>query len=360
MSKLPSNRQTTWMITGGAGFIGSNLVHHLMAASQINLVVIDALTYAGRIQSLEDLLPDPRLSFHQGNINDAGLLDRLFEQHQPSVVIHLAAETHVDRSIDGPQAFIDSNILGSFTLLECCLRHLRRHPAQAGRFRLLHVSTDEVYGSLAVDEPAVLPDAPLRPRSPYSASKACSDHLVQAWQHSYGLPVILTRCGNNHGPRQFPEKLIPLTILKCLRGEPVPIYGDGSQVRDWLHVHDHCRALQLIAQQARPGEIYHISANEPWSNLELVSRLCDWVDESRGTPGQSRRLITHVKDRPAHDQRYAIDSRALRQQLGWQPQLQGELGFKQTIDWYLRHEEWWLPLLEEGLRRRGLNPPLLP
>ncbi|MEW8037042.1 MAG: dTDP-glucose 4,6-dehydratase [Candidatus Thiodiazotropha sp.] len=332
----------TIIVTGGAGFIGGNFVHHLLAKPDIQVVNLDALTYAGNLDTLQTIMESPRHHFVQGKIQDRELVSGLFERFSPGAVVNFAAESHVDRSIDGPAEFIYTNIGGTFNLLECARAYwagLASHEAEA--FRFLHVSTDEVYGSLG-EEGKFIETTPYAPNSPYSASKAASDHLVRAWHHTYGLPVLTTNCSNNYGPYQFPEKLIPLFIQKALAGEALPIYGDGSNVRDWLYVEDHCKAIWRVLEAGRPGEVYNVGGNNEMSNLEVIEMLCELLDElvpdSRYRPHSQ--LKQFVKDRPGHDQRYAIDAAKLQHELGWTPDETFATGLRKTVTWYLTNEAW--------------------
>lgn len=330
------------LVTGGAGFIGSALIRHLVAATSHEVINVDKLTYAGTLTSLDAVAGDPRYSFERVDICDRPEIARLFERHDPDIVVHLAAESHVDRSIDGPEAFLGTNVVGTFTLLSAALAHWRRlSPERRDGFRFHHVSTDEVYGSLGA-EGLFSENSPYDPRSPYSASKAASDHFVSAWHHTYGLPTLITNCSNNYGPYHFPEKLIPLAIIKCLKGEPIPVYGKGDNVRDWLFVEDHARALTVVFETGRPGETYNIGASSERSNLEVVHAICDTLDELRPRGGVSyRELVRFVADRPGHDHRYAIDATKIRTQLGWAPRESFETGIRRTVAWYLENESWW-------------------
>ena len=333
----------TILVTGGAGFIGSNFVHAWLAAHDETLVNLDKLTYAGNLQNLSDLQGDTRHVFVQGDIGDKERVNALLAQYQPRAVINFAAESHVDRSIHGPGDFIQTNVVGTFHLLECVRAFwVDLPPAQQQAFRLLHVSTDEVYGSLQPDEPPFHESRGFEPNSPYSASKAASDHLVRAWHHTYGLPVLTTNCSNNYGPFHFPEKLIPLIIHNALAGKPLPIYGDGQQVRDWLYVQDHCQAIMRVLVGGRVGETYNIGGWNEKPNLEVVHLLCQTLDALRPrADGQSYQTqITFVKDRPGHDRRYAIDARKIERELGWRPQETFETGIRKTVQWYLDHPQW--------------------
>jgi len=333
----------TILVTGGAGFIGSNFVHQWLASSDETLVNLDKLTYAGNLANLASLQGDDRHVFVQGDIGDTELVLQLLSQYQVRSVLHFAAESHVDRSIQGPMDFIQTNVVGSFHLLESVRAHWSALPA-ADRlaFRFLHVSTDEVFGSLAPDAPAFTEHHAYQPNSPYSASKAASDHLVRAWHHTYGLPVLTTHCSNNYGPYHFPEKLIPLVIHNALAGKPLPIYGDGMQVRDWLYVQDHCRAIQRVLAAGRLGETYNLGGWNEQPNLEVVRILCGLLDQLQPrADGQSYATqITFVKDRAGHDRRYAIDARKIEQELGWRPEETFESGLRKTVQWYLANSDW--------------------
>jgi len=328
------------LVTGGAGFIGSNFVLDWLAQSDEAVVTLDALTYAGNRENLASLEGDARHHFVHGDIGDRALLDRLLAEHKPRALVHFAAESHVDRSIHAPGAFIKTNVEGTFTLLEAA-RAYWSAMADKDSFRFLHVSTDEVYGSLSPDAPAFTEQHAFEPNSPYSASKAASDHLVRAWHHTYGLPVLTTNCSNNYGPYHFPEKLIPLVIVNALAGKPLPIYGDGQQVRDWLYVKDHCSAIRRVLDGGRLGETYNVGGWNEKTNLTIVHTICELLDELRPSPeGSYKRLITHVKDRPGHDRRYAIDARKLERELGWRPAETFETGIRKTVAWYLEHQDW--------------------
>lgn len=327
----------TLLVTGGAGFIGCHFVLEWLARNDEPVVNLDALTYAGELARLAPLAGDARHRFVQGDINDRALLDRLLAEHRPSAVLHFAAETHVDRSLDGPEAFLRANVDGTFTLLEAARAYWQALAAPArDEFRFLHVSTDEVYGSLAPDAPLCDEAHAFAPNSPYSATKAASDHLVRAWHRSYGLPVLTTACSNNHGPFQVPEKLIPRVIANALAGLPLPIFGDGLQERDWLYVADHCSALRAVLARGRVGERYNIAGGNPRSNLALVQAVCALLDALRPDPaGPHARLVRHVADRPGHDRRYALDTRKIEQELGWQPAESFDSGLWKTVQWYL-------------------------
>ncbi|MES9813214.1 MAG: dTDP-glucose 4,6-dehydratase [Candidatus Thiodiazotropha sp.] len=347
----------TIIVTGGAGFIGGNFVHHLLNKQDVQVVNLDALTYAGNLDTLQAIMKDPRHHFIQGKIQDRELVTGLFERFKPVAIVNFAAESHVDRSIDGPAEFIDTNIGGTFNLLECARTYwagLASDEAEA--FRFLHVSTDEVYGSLG-DEGKFTETTAYAPNSPYSASKAASDHLVRAWYHTYGMPVLTTNCSNNYGPYQFPEKLIPLFIQKALAGEDLPIYGDGSNVRDWLYVEDHCRAIWRVLEAGRPGEVYNVGGNNEMSNLEVIDMLCALLDElvldSPFRPHTQLKIF--VKDRPGHDQRYAIDATKLHHELGWTPDETFATGLKKTVSWYLNNETWCQRVMDGSYRGERLG-----
>ena len=330
------------LVTGGAGFIGSNFVLDWLARHDEPVLNLDALTYAGNRRNLRSLDGDTRHVFVQGDIGDRALVDRLLAQHRPRAIVHFAAESHVDRSILGPGEFIKTNIEGTFTLLEAARAHWGGLDAPAkAAFRFHHVSTDEVYGTLAADAPAFTEAHPYEPNSPYAASKAASDHLVRAWHHTFGLPVVTTNCSNNYGPFHFPEKLIPLMIVNALAGKPLPVYGDGQQVRDWLYVSDHCSAIRTVLEKGRLGETYNIGGWNEKPNIEIVQTICRLLDELRPSPeGSYARLITYVKDRPGHDRRYAIDARKVERELGWRPAETFESGIRKTVQWYLDHPDW--------------------
>lgn len=329
------------LITGGSGFIGSALVRHLMRTTPHDIVNVDCLTYAASPEAVEDAPLSKRYAFEQQDICDAAAMARVFAQHQPDGVIHLAAESHVDRSIDGPADFVRTNVFGTFTLLEAALQYWQALPPESrAAFRFHHVSTDEVYGSLG-DTGYFTESTAYAPNSPYSASKASSDHLVRAWHHTYGLPVVVTNCSNNYGPYQFPEKLIPVMILNALEGKPLPVYGQGTNVRDWLYVEDHACALWQVYQQGANGREYNIGGHNEKRNIDLVHALCALLDELRPDAGGSyARLITHVVDRKGHDLRYAIDATRIEQELGWRPQETFETGLRKTVIWYLEHLDW--------------------
>jgi dTDP-glucose 4,6-dehydratase len=332
----------TLLVTGGAGFIGSNFVLDWIERFDEPLVNLDALTYAGNLENLASVRSDSRHRFVHGDICDRPLLDRLLAEHNPRAVVHFAAESHVDRSIHGPATFVRTNIDGTFQLLEAAREHWQ---ALAGsdrqQFRFLHVSTDEVYGSLAPGAPAFAETHPYAPNSPYSASKAAGDHLVRAWHHTYGLPVLTTNCSNNYGPYQFPEKLIPLAIVNAVAGKPLPIYGDGMNVRDWLYVGDHCSGIRAVLARGQVGETYNIGGWNEMPNRHIVQTICTLLDELRPDPlGPHERLITYVTDRPGHDRRYAIDARKIERELGWRPAETFDTGIRKTVRWYLDHADW--------------------
>jgi len=387
------------LVTGGAGFIGSNLVRLLIEEKNCEVINLDKLTYAGNAESLADLAEHPNYAFEQVDLCDATALAEVFEKYQPDAVMHLAAESHVDRSIDGPGEFIQTNVVGTYNLLQASLNYWRSLPEadvrvesssaellerktsnsnnmKKSNFRFLHVSTDEVYGSLDADAPGFSETTPYDPHSPYSASKAASDHLARAWGDTYGLPVLVTNCSNNYGPYQFPEKLIPVVILKCLRGEPIPVYGKGENIRDWLYVTDHAEALYTVLTKGSVGETYNIGGNNERQNIELVRTLCQLMDElhPKGAQFESKvasssdtdlknsqleqpqsgslsnsvsyeSLITFVTDRPGHDMRYAIDPTKIRDELGWEPKEDFESGFRKTVQWYLDNTDWWQRIL---------------
>lgn len=330
------------LVTGGAGFIGANFVLDWLAASDEPVINLDALTYAGNRETLAPLEGDARHLFVHGDICDRALVERLFAEHKPRAVVHFAAESHVDRSIHGPGAFVRTNVDGTFTLLEAARTHWSALPAgEREAFRFLHVSTDEVYGSLGPNDPAFTETKAYEPNSPYSASKAASDHLVRAWHHTYGLPVLTTNCSNNYGPYQFPEKLIPLMIVNALAGKALPIYGDGRNVRDWLYVGDHCSAIREVLARGQLGETYNVGGWNEMANLDIVHTLCALLDELRpDAAGSYARLITYVKDRPGHDRRYAIDARKIERELGWRPAETFQTGIRKTVQWYLDNPGW--------------------
>ena len=335
------------LITGGAGFIGSALCRHMIKETDAEVVNVDKLTYAGNLDSLRMIREDQRYAFVKADICDETVLEHLFRKHKPEAVVHLAAESHVDRSITGSRSFINTNIFGTHTMLEVARRYWSQldHPAKEC-FRFLHVSTDEVYGSLGVDG-LFTESTAYDPSSPYAASKAASDHLAIAWYRTYGLPVVVSNCSNNYGPYQFPEKLIPLTILNACEGKPLPVYGNGSNVRDWLYVEDHVKALYLILKKGRPGETYNVGGRNERTNLQVVQSICTALDELSPNEQAHDRLITYVTDRPGHDQRYAIDASKLERELGWRGEETFNSGLAKTVKWYLDNEWWWSPLREK-------------
>lgn len=349
------------LVTGGAGFIGGNFVQLMLAESGARIINLDKLTYAGNPDTLADLRAnskDPaRHVWVQGDIGDRALVSRLLNEYQIDAIVNFAAESHVDRSIDGPAAFIETNVLGTFNLLDCARVYWAERPGEwREEFRFLHVSTDEVYGSLGATGKFTETTA-YAPNSPYSASKAASDHLVRAWHHTYGLPVLTTNCSNNYGPYQFPEKLIPLMIAKAMAGQPLPIYGDGGNVRDWLYVEDHCRAIALVLEAGQPGEVYNIGGDSEKTNLEVVDTLCDLLDEALpDSPYRPHRLLkTFVPDRPGHDRRYAIDASKIQDELGWAPREDFASGMARTIEWYLTHPDWVARVMDGRYRGQRLG-----
>lgn len=350
----------TILVTGGAGFIGSAVVREIITATSDNVVVVDKLTYAGNLMSLAPVAGDPRFAFEQVDICDRAELDRVFRHYQPDTVMHLAAESHVDRSIDGPAAFIETNIVGTWTLLEAARawwNTLANDKKSAFRFH--HISTDEVYGDLHDSGAFFTETTPYAPSSPYSASKASSDHLVRAWKRTYGLPTLVTNCSNNYGPYHFSEKLIPLTILNALAGKPLPVYGNGQQIRDWLYVEDHARALYRVATSGEPGETYNIGGHNERKNIEVVETICDLLEElaPRKPEGLARYrdLITFVADRPGHDLRYAIDAAKIARELGWTPAETFTSGMRKTVEWYLANEAWWQQVLDGSYQGERLG-----
>jgi len=331
------------LVTGGAGFIGSAVTRKLIDQTDARVLVVDKLTYAGNLESLQSVSSHPRFSFAKADIADRAHMRKLFDQFSPDVVMHLAAESHVDRSIDGPSDFIHTNIVGTFILLDVALEYWRGLDQEKKRaFRFQHISTDEVFGSLG-PEGLFCEETPYQPRSPYSASKASSDHLVRAWDHTYGLPVVITNCSNNYGPYHFPEKLIPLTIINALEGKSLPVYGTGENVRDWLHVEDHADALVLVAEKGLPGESYNIGGRNEHTNISVVRAICALIDELAPDSSIGRRdsLITFVTDRPGHDARYAIDATKIERDLGWRARHTFETGLRETVQWYLDNKTWW-------------------
>lgn len=338
----------TFLVTGGAGFIGSAVIRELIRNTEHKVVNVDKLTYAGNLESLTSVSGDSRYHFEKVDICDATEIERLFEQYQPDVVMHLAAESHVDRSIDGPAEFINTNIVGTYTLLEAARKYWQEQGKPEG-FRFHHISTDEVYGDLHGSDDLFTETTPYAPSSPYSASKASSDHLVRAWYRTYDLPTVLTNCSNNYGPYHFPEKLIPLMILNALDGKPLPVYGDGSQIRDWLYVEDHARALLKVATEGKVGETYNIGGHNEKKNIDVVELICELLEELVPEKPASvmsyTDLITFVADRPGHDLRYAIDASKIEKELGWVPAETFESGMRKTVQWYLDNKSWWQPLL---------------
>ena len=348
------------LVTGGAGFIGSAVVRHIIQNTQDAVVVVDKLTYAGNLASLAPVADDPRFAFEQVDICDRDALNTVFATHKPDVVMHLAAESHVDRSIDGPAVFIETNIVGTYNLLETSRAWWSGLAAeQKAAFRFHHISTDEVYGDLHSMDDFFTETTPYAPSSPYSASKASSDHLVRAWQRTYGLPTLVTNCSNNYGPYHFPEKLIPLMILNAIAGKPLPVYGDGQQIRDWLYVEDHARALYLVATEGTPGETWNIGGHNERKNLDVVNTICDLLEELVPVKPQGvqqyRDLITRVPDRPGHDLRYAIDASKIERELGWAPQETFESGIRKTVEWYLANEGWWKQVLDGSYQGERLG-----
>lgn len=349
------------LVTGGAGFIGSNLIQQIIAETDHEVVNLDKLTYAGNLASLESVQENPRYSFERVNLCDAVAVREVVERTSPCAVMHLAAESHVDRSIDGPGEFIQTNILGTFNLLQAALGYWQSLKGDAKEnFRFQHISTDEVYGSLSENDPGFSEVTPYDPHSPYSASKASSDHLVRSWADTYGLPVLVTNCSNNYGPYQFPEKLISVVILKCLNKEPIPVYGKGENVRDWLYVSDHCSALRTVLDKGKPGRTYNIGGNNEMRNIDLVRLICSILDElvpltTDANVSKYENLITHVTDRPGHDMRYAIDASRIRDELRWEPCETKESGFRKTVQWYLDNQDWWQAILDGSYRLERLG-----
>ncbi|ELA8155627.1 dTDP-glucose 4,6-dehydratase [Vibrio parahaemolyticus] len=339
------------LVTGGAGFIGSAVVRHIIRDTQDSVVNLDKLTYAGNLESLVDVADSDRYYFEQVDICDRTELDRVFSEHQPDIVMHLAAESHVDRSIDGPAAFIETNVMGTYHLLEAARQYWSSlEEANKSAFRFHHISTDEVYGDLEGTDDLFTETTSYAPSSPYSASKASSDHLVRAWQRTYGLPTLVTNCSNNYGPYHFPEKLIPLMILNALDGKPLPVYGDGMQIRDWLFVEDHARALYKVVTEGEIGETYNIGGHNEKANIEVVKTICALLEELRPDKPAGvesyESLITYVKDRPGHDVRYAIDATKIAQELNWTPEETFESGIRKTVEWYLNNPQWWQRVLD--------------
>ena len=344
------------LVTGGAGFIGGNFIHHVTGKPDLEILNLDLLTYAGNLDTLASIESHPGYRFEQGDIGDERLVSQLLNDFKPDAIVNFAAESHVDRSIDGPAAFIETNVLGTYRLLACALSYWQDSLGANGDFRFLHVSTDEVYGSLGPTG-AFTEETPYAPNSPYSASKASSDHLVRAWFHTYGMPTLTTNCSNNYGPFQFPEKLIPLMILNAMDGKPLPIYGDGLNVRDWLYVEDHCKAIFRVLEAGEPGEVYNIGGNSERTNLQIVDSLCALLDEL--LPGSKHLphggLKQFVTDRPGHDRRYAIDATKIQQSLGWSPEETFETGLRKTVNWYLEHQDWCRRVQDGSYQRERLG-----
>ncbi|CAK4070465.1 dTDP-glucose 4,6-dehydratase [Vibrio sp. 16] len=348
------------LVTGGAGFIGSAVIRHIINETQDSVVNLDKLTYAGNLESLHEVESSARYQFECVDICDRSRLERVFDEHQPDIVMHLAAESHVDRSIDGPAAFIETNIIGTYTLLETARRYWQSLPLEKKRgFRFHHISTDEVYGDLVDAESLFTELTPYAPSSPYSASKASSDHLVRAWLRTFGFPTLVTNCSNNYGPYHFPEKLIPLMILNALEGKALPVYGDGKQIRDWLYVEDHARALYMVATKGEVGETYNIGGHNELTNLEVVHKICELMEElcpdkPKGVGAYSE-LIAFVEDRPGHDIRYAIDASKIERELGWKPEETFESGIRKTVRWYLSNRVWWERVQDGSYNRERLG-----
>lgn len=351
------------LVTGGAGFIGSAVIRHIIKNTKDEVVNLDKLTYAGNLESLAEVNDSDRYAFEQVDICNRSEIDRVLAEHQPDAIMHLAAESHVDRSIDGPAAFIETNIVGTYTLLEAARQYWQTlDAAKKTNFRFHHISTDEVYGDLPhpnelenAEEYLFTEQTAYAPSSPYSASKASSDHLVRAWQRTYGLPILVTNCSNNYGPYHFPEKLIPLVILNALEGKPLPVYGKGDQIRDWLYVEDHARALYKVVTEGQPGETYNIGGHNEKQNIEVVQTICDILQQLCSTDGSYRDLITHVKDRPGHDMRYAIDASKIQQELGWVPEETFESGIRKTVEWYLSNLDWCQRVQDGSYQRQRLG-----
>ncbi|MCG6307794.1 dTDP-glucose 4,6-dehydratase [Vibrio alginolyticus] len=348
------------LVTGGAGFIGSAVIRHIISKTSDSVINVDKLTYAGNLESLSQVESNDRYTFEQIDICDRSALDKVFAQHQPDAVMHLAAESHVDRSIDGPAAFIETNIVGTYTLLEATRSYWNELDSnRKSAFRFHHISTDEVYGDLEGTDDLFTETTSYAPSSPYSASKASSDHLVRAWQRTYGLPTIVTNCSNNYGPFHFPEKLIPLMILNALDSKPLPVYGDGMQIRDWLFVEDHARALYKVVKEGKVGETYNIGGHNEKANIEVVKTICALLEELVPNKPEGvahyQDLITYVKDRPGHDVRYAIDASKIDRELGWKPEETFESGIRKTVEWYLKNENWWSRVLDGSYNRERLG-----
>ncbi len=346
------------LVTGGAGFIGSNFVRYLLEAEPgVRIVNLDALTYAGSAENLRELPGADRHTFVEGNICDAALVSGLLREHHVDTIVHFAAETHVDRSILSPELFFQTNVMGTFTLLEAARRYWFEDDSapEAADFRFHHVSTDEVYGSLGPGDPAFSETTPYNPNSPYAASKASSDHLVRAYHHTYGLPVTISNCSNNYGPYQFPEKLIPLMILNARAGKPLPVYGDGMQIRDWLFVTDHCEAIHLVLRRGQPGETYNVGGGNQPPNLSVVETICDLLDELQPRASSHHDLIQYVADRPGHDRRYAMDISKIRRTLGWTPRHSMDDGLRLTVEWYMSHSEWTAAILKQQDYQRWME-----
>ncbi len=346
------------LLTGGCGFIGSAVIRRLITKTEYSVLNLDKLTYAGDPRTVASVADDPRYTFAQVDITDAAAVGNAFAEYEPDAVLHLAAESHVDRSIDGPAEFINTNVVGTFTMLEAARARYENLTGPAkDAFRFVHVSTDEVFGSLALDDPAFNETTPYSPRSPYSASKAASDHLARAWGDTYGLPTIVTNCSNNYGPFHFPEKLIPLVTIKALAGEPLPVYGKGDNIRDWLFVDDHARALITVLESGTPGDTYTIGGRSERTNLDVVNAICDILDVRAGLlpSGPRRNLVTYVTDRPGHDHRYAIDASHIEAELGWTPSVTFESGLATTVEWYLAHRDWWQAILDGNYQGQRLG-----
>ena len=342
------------IVTGGAGFIGSAVIRHLIKNTDHSVINLDKLTYAGNLESLKEVSASDRYVFEQADICDRQIIEAVFDKHKPDAIMHLAAESHVDRSIDGPAAFIHTNLVGTYTLLDVARFYAKEHP----NFRFHHISTDEVYGDLDLDDSMFTEETPYDPSSPYSASKAGSDHLVRAWHRTFGLKTVITNCSNNYGPYHFPEKLIPLVILNALEGKPLPIYGKGDQIRDWLYVEDHARALCTVCLNGKPGHTYNIGGHNEKMNIEVVQTICEILDELVPKSGNKKykEQIEFVADRPGHDLRYAIDASKIERELGWKPEETFETGLRKTVQWYLENKWWWEPLRDKYKRERlGLS-----